>query len=471
MLSAYAYLGNSVGRTVVNRPAVNTTGIPLALAVADKPYTTSTAFVPSGHITQKLIDAHVEVDFDWATLTGVVAGGATRGTNNSAGDATAFKLSTLYYESETDYAQTEWVLSSAGSQRINWLVGVTGFIAKSQFDPLIATSRSQTTGNVTTTLQLTGQKTRSAAVFAEGTMEALPSLFLTGGLRYSYDHKTGFIQTNAAAMQTAEASYNKLSPQFVARYEISPRANIYASYTQGYKSGIINNGTTPPSALNPEVITAYEVGMKGQISSWLRYTLAGYHYDYKDLQVSSTIIRNGVQTSTVQNAAKVKIDGFEGTITAKIAEGLTVDASVSLLKTRVNDFSNAVILVPLAGNAGNANTTADVSGKELIRAPDYTFSIGANYTRRVGSGDLTLTASAFFSNSYWVEISNRLAQPRYKVVNASATWKSDKGFYFTAFGQNLTSQVYGVGYIITTLLNSTQAAKPRWFGGTIGMEF
>jgi iron complex outermembrane receptor protein len=113
-----------------------------------------------------------------------------------------------------------------------------------------------------------------------------------------------------------------------------------------------------------------------------------------------------------------------------------------------------------------------VNGNQLIRAPKHTFNIGANYRHDLFGGELTLAANAFFSAKYFAELGNRVSQPHYEIVNASATWRSpDKHYYITVFGENLTNQVYAVGYFVATFADAAQAAKPRWFGVTVGVEF
>jgi len=53
----------------------------------------------------------------------------------------------------------------------------------------------------------------------------------------------------------------------------------------------------------------------------------------------------------------------------------------------------------------------DVSGNELIRAPDWTFSLGATYRHELFGGEMTYNATAFFSSSYFFDLTNRLSQP------------------------------------------------------------
>ena len=76
------------------------------------------------------------------------------------------------------------------------------------------------------------------------------------------------------------------------------------------------------------------------------------------------------------------------------------------------------------GAFGNVAVIRSVNGNQLIRAPKHTFNIGANYRHDLFGGELTLAANAFFSAKYFAELGNRVSQPHYEIVNASATWRS-----------------------------------------------
>jgi iron complex outermembrane receptor protein len=471
LLAGYALDGNSIARVVVSRPAINTEGLTLDQALTSRPYTTTSATSPVSKISSNLVDAHLKADLGFATLSGVLAYGHSSGFSSNVSDASPFALSMTQYDLKAKYLETEWVLTSPDEGNFTWIAGAQAFKGDAGFTPVISTTKNSTTGVVTVTRQSSGQRTRAWSAFAEATYKITPKFDLTAGLRYSWDEKDGFQQTNSLPQIGLKASFDNFSPRVVAKYEFSPDANAYASFTKGYKSGIINISAAGAAKINPEIITAYEVGFKSTLGRRVRLSLAAFHYDYKDLQIASFVFVNNVSTSTVQNAGSVKINGFEGNATVLVADGFTVDASVSVLDTKIGNFPNAVVQVPNGVNIGNRTIAADVNGNELIRAPDYTFSIGATYEHKLGSGSIVANATAFFSGEYFAEVSNRVKQPAYKVVNASVRWNSGGGYYLSVFGQNLTNQIYASGFFVSTFLDNTQASKPRWFGGTVGYEF
>jgi iron complex outermembrane receptor protein len=478
LISSYALNGNSSVRPLVNRTALNPQGLPLDRLIGTEPWTTATGVLPKASVIQKMVDGHFSYDMKWATLSGLVARGSTTGRNYSLTDASALLLSQTQYFSTTNYWDEELVLTSPGDQRVTWIAGVQGFQGRSNFEPLVSTGRNTTTGAFTPVVILYGQNTRSWAGFAEATWNVFDKLYLTGGLRYSWDEKFAFNQTgnlaNPGPYLSNKHSWDNLAPRAVLRYEFAPNSNVYASFSEAYKSGTFSASSASGVAnpVGPEKIKSYEIGLKTNAGPRVRFDLAAFMYDYKDLQVSALSVINGASLILVQNAGEVKAHGAEATLDWLATDDLSFDAGLSLLHTDIGDFPNASLPMPVAAPlSGNANAVVNVNGNELIRSPSWTFNIGAHYKHDFNVGRIEANIAAFFSDKYYADLANRVAQPSYKVVNASVTWRAPQRYYVTVFGENLTNEVYAIGHIISAFGDETQAAKPRWFGFTIGYEY
>jgi iron complex outermembrane receptor protein len=486
LLSGYAIGGNTQARNSIpggpNAAVLNPTNIPSSQLFATQPFTTATSRDPFGRTSQQFVDGHMSWDLGFATLSGYASTGKTETTTLSWTDVSPLELSQTEYTSLNEFRNQELVLTSNPGSQLNWLVGFTGFQSDASFSPLRSTGRSATTGVRTPTVTFYGQNTEAFAVFGEATWQPVENLYLTGGLRYNRDDKDAFNLNGLTNVRTeGAATFENWSPRAVARWEFVPDSSIYASFTRGFKSGTFNAvgaaGTQRPAS--PELIDAYELGIKARLFEGVRVESALFHYDYTDLQVSTPVVINGVSATTVQNAGVATIDGVEATINADVTDRLTLFATVALLKTQIDEFPNASVQLPRLVNGvpalnGNVASVVNVSGNELIRAPDSTFSVGATYRHPLAGGELTWNATAFFSSSYWFDLTNRLSQPAYEVVNASITWHANpdgRGFYASVFAQNLTDQAYAAGFIISSFVDGTQVNKPRWFGATIGVAF
>lgn len=489
--ASYVLDGNTQARTLAGSTVLNPNQLPLDIVVADRPYTTSGAVDPRTQIYQYVGDVHMDWELGWASLSALASVGRTKARSLSSTEASPLALAQTEYEAENKSYNEEVVLTSPGDRKVTWLAGLTSFQSRNDF-PLRSTPRNTTTGVRTTSRINYGQDADAAAAFGEVTWEAVEGLFLTGGARYAWDRKTAYNQTNANPRVTASEDFYNFAPRGVVRYEFSPRTSAYFSYTEGYKSGNFNaisatgvvRSDGSIAAVEPEVIRSYEIGYKTELG-WLRADLAAFHYDYEDLQVSVNIpdpVTSAAQT-VLQNAGAAEINGFEASLTLQPTASFSINATTALMKTALHNFPNAVAQMPrtnlpacVSGStptlAGNVTCTLDVGGNELIRAPRYTFSIGGTYLVPLFDGELSLNANAFFSDQYYPDIANQFVQPSYHVVNAAVTWRAPGAkAYVTVFGNNLTDEVYALGHLISTLTTATQAAKPRWFGVTIGYDF
>lgn len=495
LTAGYMLDGNNTARALAGSPAFNPSGLPLSSLITDQPYTTANAFNPVAHTRQSFVDAHVNWDFDWATLSGLVSEDLTITSNRSLTDVSPLALSMIQYTSFNHNYNQELVLASPSRGRLTWLAGVTGFEANDTF-PLLSTPKVKISPTTAVPFPVNiyyGEDTRSAAAFGEVTWEAIDNLFATAGLRYSWDRKSAFNQTLKAPRVQASSDFHNLSPRAVVRYEINPGADVYVSYAQGYKSGgfnatsaaavVTSSGTS--AAVRPETVDAFEAGLKSRIGRNVQVNLAAFHYSYKNLQVSAaeTDPVTHASLTILQNAGASTINGFEASAIAQLTKGFSVNASTEVLHAVIDNFPNASLPIPITNLAkcvaggiptrtGNVSCTVDVSGKDMIRAPRYTFSLGASYDTELAGGDLKVAADAFYSDKYFANLDNSVEQPTYKVVNASVTWHApDHHTYFSVYGKNLTDQVYMVGALVSNYGTALQAAKPRTFGGTIGYDF
>lgn len=195
------------------------------------------------------------------------------------------------------------------------------------------------------------------------------------------------------------------------------------------------------------------------------------------------------------NAPEAKIDGLELEGRFQLNSRLRVNLGLSLLRPRITDFANASVALPRptlpasgpvpgvtycaagvqapCGNYTNPVTApVDVSGNDLIRAPRFTMNIGVNYTVPLGDGSLAFDANAFASGKYFFDLTNRVKQRAYEVVNGSITYNApDDRWKFSLFGQNLTNSYYVLSLLISSNLDNAAYNKPRWFGASVGYNF
>ncbi|MEO9918800.1 MAG: TonB-dependent receptor [Parasphingorhabdus sp.] len=329
-------------------------------------------------------------------------------------------------------------------------------------------------------------KTKSKAVFADFTVDVTDRLLLLGGIRYSEDSQrirevNGiFVQTPGGPFQipptacpnpnnlTGESAvkFSSTTPRVGLQYRASDDSNLYASYSQGFKIGGFNYRGGCGASYGSEKLTAYEIGSKNQFGD-LTLNVAGFYYDYKDLQVEQLVGFSFV----LNNAPKAKVYGAE-VETSYRAGPLTLNANASLMSARYGaGFLNLDLLDAAAG-------LQNTDGNALSNAPDFSANIGASYETDpvIAGGALTFRADlSYKSRIFFREFGNNAdSQPGYALVDASVTWRSeDERFSVRAFGRNLTGKDYfqSLASSSSTGTRFVTWGSPRQVGLELGLNF
>lgn len=458
--SGLAYRGSSIGRRT---PVA---GIPVNIAIPAGPYETATQFVPVSEVEQWMVDARAIVNLSFADLTLLASHAEASLINDSDLDLTPWANQRNFLDRDSRTRTQEVTLTSRHGGPFSWIAGVHLIQDRALQDQTI---------NVVIR-RLGGLRGNAIAGFAEGTWEALDGLFLTGGVRYTRDRKRSLFQTPGQPASEGEATFTDFSPRAVLRYEFSPDASAYASYSEGYKTGTFNTtslqGTLNPAL--PERVRAYEVGVRLSPLRGLSLSGAAFHYDYTNLQVSIIQVVDGALSTLLSNSRGAKINGLEfGLRYAR--GGLNLSAGLSLLDPEFSDFPNASITETVFFDgwpAGGRSNVADVTGNDLIRAPRRSLNLSASYEFNVGQGTLRVGANALFSARYYLEAGNRIAQPAYEIVNGEITYTlPGEHVSIGIFGRNLTNQLYFLSSTISTISDTVAYDKPRWFGATLSFRY
>lgn len=412
----------------------------------------------------------------------------------------------------------------------------------SYLGPAVDTTRTIVPySSYTTTREIYFRRTKQAwAIFADATYQATDRLSLNVGGRFSKETQDvaaeqyglggkagGGTMVYSFAASARGSSYKKFTPRATIRYEISPRNNVYASYSKGFRGGEWNS--VPPSATNlgtwvdakQETVDAFEVGFKHG-GGRLRLDMAGFYYDYKNLLVSSTSQIGGLAVVTVQNAPKAEIYGAEASFSFEIAENLNVRGGATWLHARYGDgfiFDGTGVNPRVNGfNANsdplkvfaNKTVTQDLSGLQMARAPNFSGYFGFDYTIPNRDGGLKFAANLKYSDGYAVTspsvwggwVSNpadplykaalvgdnrqilsgtadegraskqRARQGKFALLNASVTWTDPTDTYYVrVWGNNLTDTTYLNHYGLLSVGSFQLMAEPLTFGATMGIKF
>jgi len=326
------------------------------------------------------------------------------------------------------------------------------------------------------------QEVKSYAGFGELYYNITDKLSVIGGLRYSWEKRSqsgdqflGSVSAPVPAHLTFIDSrkWDSFTPRASIRYAVTPRSNVYFTYSQGFKSGVYNTSNVAQADLaNPEKVKAFEVGYKGRLSSALTIDAAAFYYKYDDLQANIFTSVDGVPLSFVRNAANARIYGAEVDAQYVFSPAFDLRAALSYLDPKYQDFTNASVNVPNALNAGNDTIAYDASGQQMIRAPSFTASVTANGHADVAGGKLDLMASLYYTTKVYFTFDHRIQQPGYATVDARAAWTpANSGLTVSVYGKNLTDKVTLGGTFVTEVADGVSYTQPRTYGVQLDYRF
>jgi iron complex outermembrane receptor protein len=352
-------------------------------------------------------------------------------------------------------------LNSAGDSTLSWVAGVYHF----NEDIFRASSYNTVTpGPLIVVPFAPSIESRSKAAFGQLTYRFDKKLRVTFGARTTRDEKSGHDALSGSTTgpgYTAHVESSKSNFRLAADYDVAPAIMVYGSLSTGYKAGGFND--TSGKEYLPENITSVEGGIKGRFfGNKLRLSAAVFHYDYKDMQLTS-VVCTGAGTAAncgalTTNASNAKIKGVE----VEGSYNVTADDRINFsLATSDGKFQKY-----------HPNDTADWSGQQIDRAPAYNGSLsythsfalesGATIAARIGT---RLNGAYFLSDS---AAAIRYRQPAYRKSDIGVTYTSaDQRYYVQAYARNLENSVT----LDSLLPGGFGIGAPRTIGLRAGTQF
>lgn len=330
------------------------------------------------------------------------------------------------------------------------------------------------------------QKTDSLAVFAQGTTPLGKSTRLTLGARYTTDERTlsgqltplaGFpnsvtafpasVVTSVSPTLPPSSRWSKPTWRVSLDHDLTTDVMVFASYNRGFKSGTyaIANLANPP--VRPEVLDAFEAGVKSTLlDRKLRFNASTFFYKYKDIQLRK------VEAGSVflLNAAQAEVKGLDVDTEFVPIENFKITAGFEILDAHYTSFPNAPVAVPNP-IGGNKTIFVDATGNTMIRAPKFTSSLAASYTLPTSSGDFSVDANWSHNSGFYWEFSDRTRQPAFDVVNASLGWiAANRRLYARIWARNLFDETYYAA-VAEGQSDIASPEAPRTYGLTVGYNF
>jgi iron complex outermembrane receptor protein len=500
---------------------------------------------------QKTYSLEGDLDLGWAKLTSITAYQDFKLTNNFEVDRFGSTVpifitpqaNALFNDNQgftgTKQFSQEIRLDSAGSGPFTYTVG--GFYSNLNLDRTFQRRRATCVagvfgqpcpaanirfGSFSAASKL---KNEHIAAFGQAQLAIVDKLKVLAGIRLQHE-SISVTGSQLGVVVPGDALFGAINPSGTQRasddavtgkaglqYEFSRRAQVYASYTRGYKGQGIdteptaNFGNNP--VIQPERVNAYEVGFKGSTSDGsLSVAAAAFLADYTNLQVQANRgdPANGVIAFQPTNAGSSRTKGVEIEATLRPSRRFSVSAAVTYQQATLDvdglncptQLQPSAITVALGGtrpvntcyryqfrapngSLATSGLVQDVRGGQLPVSPEWRFNVSPRWQGPITSsldGFVQVDLSYQSDVQFAIEQDPLQTQDGYALVDASIGISApDSRYTLTVFVKNLFNQNFYTTTTTSALIGNNlsvvdvYAFRPknadRYFGASLGFRF
>jgi len=178
-------------------------------------------------------------------------------------------------------------------------------------------------------------------------------------------------------------SENGATPKVSASYKVTPENMLYATVSQGFRAGGLNNGVPEdlcaadlariglrrsPNEYDSDSLWNYEIGTKNRLADgYLTLNAAGYYINWSRLQQQLSLPNCGFTFTA--NVGRAESKGAELELQARVTEALVIGSAVTL--------TDAKITSSLPGTGAS-------DGDRMLTTPKWILQANADYKIPVG---------------------------------------------------------------------------------------
>jgi len=406
------------------------------------------------------------IDFGAAKITSITAWNRMIRREYSDWDATQYDDSDEYFRSYLNVISQELRIASNGAGPLSWVGGV--FYSDQRLDENFYSDLTGSYGGIALTDYQ--QNANSFGEFGQVSYRFNDAIKVTLGARE--DHETReLVNLNSGFIEPVEPfntginhsiTSNLPSGKFEVDYTPLAGTLIYGSVSRGVKSGgfTAHNTVAAPAAdpFEPEKLTAYEVGVKSDITSTWRLDAAVFDYRYRDQQILGTIydpvyglIGRFVNANSRLNGGEVQLEwhpiaGLSISQYYGFVEGYYTSSLIDNTAQPPVDYNGRPESIPKNSYGGDVSYSWDTGGYRLTAESNYSFHDTYSQFFLLGSNAFTIPA-------YWLANANLSLSP------GSGPWT------LSLWGRNIFNRDYDVtrNFFLATA-NVAQSGTPATFG-------
>ncbi|MEA3161177.1 MAG: iron complex outerrane recepter protein, partial [Gammaproteobacteria bacterium] len=396
-------------------------------------------------------DLTADIDFGGARLTSITAYNKLIRREYGDWDATEFDDSDEYLNSDLNVFSQELRLASTGTGAFQWVAGV--FYSNEDLHENFYSDLTDRLGGIAVTTY--EQVANSVGVFAQGNYKITDQFKVTLGVRE--DHETrelkglntaflpGVPSLTGGALGGSITS-NLPSGKFELDYTPISDTLIYGSISRGVKSGgfTAHNTLSAPAAdpFEPEKLTAYEVGVKSDLTHTLRVDASVFYYRYRDQQILGKVFDDVSQSFIGRFVnANSRISGGEVDLQWRPIAALSVSQYAGFTE---GYYTSKLLNSPI----DPTQPSVDYNGQPES-FPKWSYGGDVSYTWNIGAYSLTAESNYSFHDTYsqfFLLGSNDFTIPKYWLANANVSLAPASGapWTVTLWGRNIFDKAYDI---------------------------
>jgi len=310
--------------------------------------------------------------------------------------------------------------------------------------------------------QVLKNTSESWAIFADTSYELTDKLEVGAGIRYFEDDRT---TVEEASNTVFSDTFDAITTRAYIAYNFSDDLTLYGNVSEGFRSGGFNSKSSidggAPVDYQPEEIISFELGAKSMLlDNRLTLDAAIFYSEYSDIQIRGAA-GGGITAVFTGNAGEAEMKGIEWQLRWALTDSLTFNFSGDVIDTEITSLGDVI-------------NTDVVVGDLISFVPDYSFSLGMDYSfqwisgepsfihlqyNHQGEASTTLRSASLVSP---VDVSPEIAFLNASVSVDFGSWSVE------IFGRNLLDEDEKLSPGISSWWPQ---ARPRTVGLRLGMDF
>jgi iron complex outermembrane receptor protein len=275
-------------------------------------------------------------------------------------------------------------------------------------------------------------------------------------------------------------NFDKLTYRAVLAQDFGSDIHGYVSYNRGFKAGAFNANVFINPPVLPEILDAYEIGLKSELFEHrLRLNMSYFYYNYTNVQLRSTAPPALPGTSILQNVAVERERGFDADFAYVPLSGLTIRGGLEVLNAKYSRFPGSTCSSPGPGHLVNGvlagsviSVPCSLDGYNVALATPLSASLGFIYNVDTQYGSLALGANYHYDERHTLTTDSSIYAPAANLVDASLTWTAPNQHYDAQFYvKNLTNDYTYVNAFVAPNSFAYLPGAPRTFGVTVGFHY